>query len=173
MLWYITAHIWKKLDRIFSSLTTILKIYMTLPIKICETVRNFSKLSIIKNKFRSTMLEVRLNYRPWVFGTSIYADLKLERWGRLVWTGPSYTMTADKQHREFTVPVFICKRLTEWPVFCLLYNVGFPFSLYLDNQNNGLENIYIYYLPLFNSVAKNLFWGRKNIGGTFVPLQFA
>jgi len=66
-------------------------------------------------------------------------------------------MTADKQHREFTVPVFICKRLTEWPVFCLLYNVGFPFSLYLDNQNNGLENIYIYYLPLFNSVAKNLF----------------
>ena len=116
------------------------------------------------------MLEGRLNYRPWVFGTLIYADIKLERWGRLVWTGPSYTMTADKQHREFTVPVFICKRVTETPLCCLSHNAGFPFSLSLHHHNNRLENISIYYLPLFNSVAKNLFLGRKSIGGTFAPL---
>jgi hypothetical protein len=28
-----------------------------------------------------------------------------------------------------------------------------------------IKNIYIFYLPLFHSVAKKLFLGRKNIGG--------
>ena len=35
---------------------------MTLPITISEAERNFPKLSIIQNKFRSTMLQDRLNY---------------------------------------------------------------------------------------------------------------
>jgi len=115
------------------------------------------------------MLEVRLKYRPWVFGTLIYAALELERWGRLVWIGPSYTMTADKQHREFTVDVFICKQVTETPLFCVPYNAGFPFSLYLHHQNNRLENISVYYLPLFNPVAKNLFLGRKKYWRDICP----
>ena len=37
---------------------------MTLPITSCEAERNFSKLSTIKNKLWSTMLEERLNYLP-------------------------------------------------------------------------------------------------------------
>ena len=45
----------------FPYLTTIPKIDMTLPIKSCEAERNFSKLSITKNKFWSTMLEERLS----------------------------------------------------------------------------------------------------------------
>lgn len=51
----------KNLIDIFPNLTTILKIFITLPITSCEAERNFSKLSIIKNKYRSTMLESRLN----------------------------------------------------------------------------------------------------------------
>jgi hypothetical protein len=35
---------------------------MTLPSTSREADRNFSKLSILKDKFRSTMLEERLNY---------------------------------------------------------------------------------------------------------------
>jgi len=35
---------------------------MTLPIMSCEAERNFSKLSTIKNKLWSTMLQERLNY---------------------------------------------------------------------------------------------------------------
>jgi glucuronate isomerase len=45
----------------FPNLTTILTIYMTLSIS-SEAERNFPKLSIIQNKFRSTMLQERLNY---------------------------------------------------------------------------------------------------------------
>lgn len=52
----------RDLIEVFPNLTTILKIYLTIPITSCEAERNFSKLSIIKNKYRSTMLEDRLNY---------------------------------------------------------------------------------------------------------------
>jgi hypothetical protein len=82
-------------------------------------------------------------------------------------------MTAGKEHRGFAAPVLLCKRVTEMPLFCVPYNACFPFSLYLHHQNSRSENVPIYYLPLFNSVAQNLFLGRKNIGGTFAPLQFA
>jgi len=47
---------------VFPYLTTILKIYVTLPIVSCEAERNFSELLVIKNKFLSTVLEERLNY---------------------------------------------------------------------------------------------------------------
>jgi hypothetical protein len=46
---------------VFPHLTTILKIYITLPTKSFLSERIFSKLSVIKNQFRSTMLEERLN----------------------------------------------------------------------------------------------------------------
>ncbi|XP_072331181.1 zinc finger MYM-type protein 1-like isoform X2 [Scyliorhinus torazame] len=49
------------LIEVFSNITTALKLYLTMPITSCETERNFSKLSFIKNKFRSTMTEERLN----------------------------------------------------------------------------------------------------------------
>jgi len=47
---------------IFPNLYTILKIYLTLPITSCEAERGFSKLSFIKNKYRSKMRDERLNY---------------------------------------------------------------------------------------------------------------
>jgi len=50
------------LIKVFPNSTEILKIYMSLPMTSCEAERNFSDLSLIKNKFRSTMLEERLNY---------------------------------------------------------------------------------------------------------------
>ena len=53
----------KNLVEVFPDFTTSLKTYMTLPVTSCESESNFSKLSIIKNKFRSTMLKERLNYR--------------------------------------------------------------------------------------------------------------
>jgi hypothetical protein len=46
----------------FPNLTTIMKIYIALPITSCEAEKNFFKLSIIKNKFWSTKLEERMNY---------------------------------------------------------------------------------------------------------------
>jgi hypothetical protein len=36
---------------VFPNLTAVLQVYMTLPIASCEDERNFSKPSIIKNKF--------------------------------------------------------------------------------------------------------------------------
>jgi len=82
-------------------------------------------------------------------------------------------MTAGTEQSEFTVPIFLCKRVIEMPLFCVPYNAGFPYFLSLHHQNNRLENINIY-LPLFNSVAKNLFLGRKNILVGHLPLlQFA
>jgi len=48
----------------------------------------------------------------------------------------------------------------------------FHFFLHLHHQNNRFENIYIFHLPLFNSVAKKLFLVRKNIGGAFVSPPF-
>ena len=82
-------------------------------------------------------------------------------------------MTAGKEYRIFTVPVFLRRWVTEMPLFCVMYNAGFPFSLYLHHQNNRLENISIYYLPLFNSVTKNLFLGKKKYWrGICLPCSF-
>jgi hypothetical protein len=78
-------------------------------------------------------------------------------------------MTAGTEQSEFPVPVFLCKRVTETPVFWLPYNAGFPFSLYLRHQNNCLENIYILYLPLFNSVAKKTILRQKKYWRGIAP----
>jgi len=51
---------------------------------------------------------------------------------------------------------------------CPLKCMFFFLFLYLHHPN--LENIFIFYLPLFNSIAKNLFQGIKNIEGAFAPL---
>ena len=165
----------KNLIEFFPSLTTILKIYITLPITICETERNFSKLSIIKNKFRSTVLEVkRLIYRPWIFGTLVDAGLNLERRGRLVWTGPFNIQWPQAKSTENLK--CLSSFVNGW-IRCLYsaYRTTqvFHFLCIYITKVNRLENISIYYLPLFNSVAKNLFLGRKNIGGAFAPLRFA
>ena len=50
------------LIEVFPNLTTVLKLYLTMPIMSCEAERKFSKLSFIKNKFQSTMIEEHLNY---------------------------------------------------------------------------------------------------------------
>ena len=52
----------RSLIDVFPNLYTALKIFLTLPITSCEAERAFSKLTFIKNKYRTTMLEVRLNY---------------------------------------------------------------------------------------------------------------
>jgi hypothetical protein len=74
-------------------------------------------------------------------------------------------MTVDKQNREFAVPIFFCNRVTQMPPFCVPQNVGFSLfpSLYLPN--NDSENISSFYLPIFDSVAKNLFLGNKKYCG--------
>jgi hypothetical protein len=41
----------------------------------------------------------------------------------------------------------------------------FLFFMYLLRPNNGVENISLLYLPLFNSVLKKNFLGRRIIGG--------
>ena len=48
------------LIKVFHNITTALAVYLTMPITICEADMNFSKLSFIQNKFRSTMEEERL-----------------------------------------------------------------------------------------------------------------
>ena len=57
-------------------------------------------------------------------------------------------MTTRTELSEFTVPVFLRKRVTETPLFWVPYNAGFPFSLFLHHQNNRLENISILFVPL-------------------------
>lgn len=52
----------QKLIDTFPNLYTILKIYLTLPVTSCEAERAFSRMAYIKNKYRSTMLDDRLNY---------------------------------------------------------------------------------------------------------------
>lgn len=57
--------IWKifqlgKLDTVFPTLNTTLRIALTLPISSATTERSFSKLKIIKNRLRTTMTESRL-----------------------------------------------------------------------------------------------------------------
>lgn len=63
MPWNLTTRIWKKLVTRFSHIgQQFKKINMTLPITSFETEGNFSKLSVIENKFWSTMLEKRMDY---------------------------------------------------------------------------------------------------------------
>lgn len=45
----------------FLNRDTIVKIYLTIPITSCEAERSFSKMAYIKNKYRSTMSDERLN----------------------------------------------------------------------------------------------------------------
>ena len=49
------------LIKVFLNITTVPKLYLTIPIMSCEAGRNLSKLSFIKNKFWSTMTEEHLN----------------------------------------------------------------------------------------------------------------
>jgi hypothetical protein len=51
---------------------------------ICETERNFSKLSITKKQISINHAGGKTELSTMSFGTLIYADLKLERWGRVV-----------------------------------------------------------------------------------------
>jgi len=77
-------------------------------------------------------------------------------------------MTLGKEHREFTLFLFLCKRVTHASILRpVKRRVLFLLSPLLLHPNNRLENICIFYLPLFNSVAKILFLGGKNIGGAF------
>jgi len=45
----------------FSNVSTALRLFLTLPVTVCEGERSFSKLSLIKNRFRSTMKQKKLN----------------------------------------------------------------------------------------------------------------
>ena len=50
------------LIEVFPNITTVLKLFLTMPIMSCEAEGNFPKISFIKNKFWSTMTEEHLNY---------------------------------------------------------------------------------------------------------------
>ena len=52
----------QELTEVFPNISTALKLYLAMTITSCEAEINFSKLAFIKNKFRSTMSEDRLNY---------------------------------------------------------------------------------------------------------------
>lgn len=47
---------------------------------------------------------------------------------------------------------------------------GFSFFILFRATIQLSENISIFYLSLFHSVAKKIFLGNKNIGGAFAPL---
>jgi hypothetical protein len=61
----------RNLIQVFPNLTTILKLYKTLPIKSCKAERNFSNLSTIKKKTNNARGESELSfcsvYRKWYF----------------------------------------------------------------------------------------------------------
>lgn len=52
----------KEMIDVFPNLYTALKIFLTLPVTSCEAERSFSKLTIIKNKYRTVMTEKRLQF---------------------------------------------------------------------------------------------------------------
>ena len=67
-------------------------------------------------------------------------------------------MAVGKEHRKFAALFFLCKQMT-FPVVCVPSNAGsssffFSVSLPLHLTNNHLGDIYIYYLPLFDSSVK-------------------
>jgi hypothetical protein len=47
-------------------------------------------------------------------------------------------------------------------------NIKFIF-LFLHHQSKSLENIFLFYLAQFNSVARKVFLSRNNIGGELAP----
>ena len=59
ILTYIKRH--PLLESSFPNVTVALRIYLTLPVTVCEAERSFSKLSLIKNARRTTMDQDRLN----------------------------------------------------------------------------------------------------------------
>jgi len=69
--------------------------------------------------------------RPWKLGTLFYAGVKLQRWSRIVWASPLCIKTLGRGHREFTVPVCLCKPVTEMPLFCIPCNADFSFLYFV------------------------------------------
>jgi hypothetical protein len=68
------------------------------------------------------------------------------------------------------MPLFFCKQVTILPPAKVRV---FSFFLALHHPNNRLENIlYFFYVPLFNSIAKNVL-GSKSIGGAFAAFPLA
>ena len=59
MLTYITTY--PLVESSFPNVSVALRIYLTLPVTVCEADRSFSKLGLIKNARRSTINQKRLN----------------------------------------------------------------------------------------------------------------
>jgi CO dehydrogenase/acetyl-CoA synthase beta subunit len=78
------------------------KIDMALTIKSCEADRNFSELSVIKNKFRSTILMERLNC---LFVVSVENDIKLSY-------EEAIKEYAAKKCRENCILLEVCQAVT-------------------------------------------------------------
>lgn len=51
----------RKLDEVFPNIYVAFRLFLTIPIANCEAERSFSKLTIIKNKYRSAMTDTRLS----------------------------------------------------------------------------------------------------------------
>ena len=62
-------------------------------------------------------------------------------------------MTRCRQHREFIVPLCLCKHKTQMPLFFIPQNADFPTFLSLHHIRHHLENISIFYWHLLNLVA--------------------
>lgn len=51
----------RKLIHVFPNLSIALRIYLSIPVANCESERSFSKLSLIKNRLRTNILDGKLN----------------------------------------------------------------------------------------------------------------
>ena len=81
-------------------------------------------------------------------------------------------ITLGKGHRELTVHVFLCQRVTQMPLLCLPYNAGFSFFFCLSaTQINVLKTSLYFIYSSWTQWPKKLFLRRKNIGVSFTPLH--
>ena len=75
-------------------------------------------------------------------------------------------MTLGKEQKEFTVPLFLCKWvISDAPILRPAKLTVLICSLSLQLPNSRLENSYIFYLSVFDSIAKNQLLDRKYTGG--------
>jgi hypothetical protein len=79
-------------------------------------------------------------------------------------------MTLDTEHREFTVPLFPHKQVTEVPLLCVPHNVGFIFFCLYTTQISVQKIFIFFYLYIFELNTKTLLLGRKNNGGALATL---
>ena len=91
-----------ELIEVFPDISTARKLSLTMPITSCEAERYFSKLAFIKNKFRSTMTEDRLNFLS-ILSIENYIARKLSYDNRV------HEYVAREHRKKYFVKCVLCK----------------------------------------------------------------